>query len=213
MPWMVEGCIFECNGEVIDDPEYIFDSVSNEYYLVWDSAQGGDYHITVNTIFLLSQESEYHVESDTMIWVDNQLALTTMDSLSVSALMHADTVEFVHLSSGCFHHNVTKTVLLKTDTGYRVIESGIGADFYSHDWYVNRKEGEKMLVKIATMQTDMLSFIQKNSGTLTYSTSSQTFFIRADRSVYTFHDFGINWNGYAAFEKDYGNVVQDSESK
>lgn len=198
--YVTDGVEYEHDGEIPDDPKCVFDSSDQKYHVYWDSVSGGEYTVFLNTIFLLSQTSRFDVSSDTVLMVKNELNLSSVDSFELSDLQDADTVEFVHISSGCFNYCLVKTILIKTKLGYSIRKIGPGSD--PQLWDVGTSEGDSILSQIISMQRDMSTFRTEHNGTLKSSTSTQTFFIRADRRFFTFHDEAINWTGYKKFEQD-----------
>lgn len=191
---IVEELEYEYDGGIIDDPEFIFDSVSQKYLAVWDSAAGGDYSLWIGTIFMEDQTTEFEVHSDTTVWIKNQLRLQFVDSLTYDDLLRADIVELVHVNSGCFHYEIHKTIITPKQDGYNVREVNPDATLQTQeDWSVSKSEGEKRLREIASIQGDILEFIRNNQGNMRMSTSHQTYFIRADQSIYVFYDPGINY--------------------
>lgn len=190
---IVEDLEYEYDGGIIDDPEFIFDSTSHRYLSVWDSAAGGEYSLWIRTIFQVDQITEFEVHSDTTIWIKNQLNLHFVDSLTYNDLLKADIVELVHVSSGCFHYEIHKTIIVRKQDGYYIREVNPDAALQAHEWTASKAEGEGRLREIASIQSEILELIRDNQGNMQMSTSHQTYFIRADQSIYIFHDPGINY--------------------
>lgn len=197
---IVEDLEYEQEGLIIDRPKRIFDSVSQRYLSVWDSAAGGEYSVWIGTIFMEDQTTEFEVHSDTTVWIQNQLKLHFVDSITYNDLLDADTVEFIHVSSGCFHYEIHKTIFIRTKNGYKVREINPDATLQAMEWTASKAEGEGRLREISSIQSDILEFIRENEGNMQTSTSHQTYFIRADQSVHVFHDPGNNFD-CAAFPR------------
>jgi hypothetical protein len=196
LPGIVEDVTYECDGQIIDAPETVYDSLSGAYDLVWDSCSTGEYTVTVTTVFGTETVQKFDVESDAELLVKNDLPFVPVGFLSKDSMLEADTVQFVRVVSGCFGETMRKTTLIRNYGGYELTEYPMTGWEYNGPRQISAEEGAQLIEAFVQTENEIEQLRIDNADGYTMSTSRQYVFVRADEEVYAYYDNGTKSVGY-----------------
>lgn len=195
-PGIIHDVTYECDGEIIDDPETVFDSATGTYRLRWDTCNTGEYTVTVTTVFGTEMVQKFDVESDAHLLVKDELPFVPVGFISKDSMLRADTVQFVRVMSGCFTEDLHKTTLVKNADGYEWNEYPVPAFEHTYPRQITAEEGTRLIDAFVESQNEIEQLRLDSAGKLEFSTTRQYVFIRADEQVYSYYDNGMKWVDY-----------------
>ncbi len=196
IPGIIHDVTYRYNGEIIDNPEVVFDSVAGIYRSRYDTCAKGEYSVTLTTVFDTETVQTFEVNSDSTLFVKNDLPFTSVGFITEDSMLKADTVQFVRVVSGCFQHDLHKVTLIKTPDGYEVKEYPT-TEYVTHDTrLISREDGATMIQNFIESEKEIEQLRYENAGKLIASTSRQYVFFRADSEIYSYYDDGVKWVSY-----------------
>lgn len=193
IPGFIEDITYQCNGEIIDPPEVIYNKQTGESRMIWDSSAAGDYTVELSSIFLLQASQSFEVRSDTTLMVQNNFPVRIVDTITKADFMKADTIEYVRVSVGCFHRRVNKTVLLENEFGYEVRYYG---ESYPHTnpQQISKEDGRALKAELYSFQEEIISDCKQ--GRFSQSTSYTNVYLRADKNIFYQRRLTADWAGF-----------------
>jgi hypothetical protein len=195
IPGIIHDVTYRINGEIVDNPEVVFDSVAGIYRSIWDTCATGEYSVTLTTVFGTETVQTFNVNSDSILLVKNDLPFTSVGFISEDSMLKADTVQFVRVVSGCYQQDLHKVTLIKTFDGYEMSEYPTPA--YSQDSrLITKEEGIALIQEFIQSEKDVEQLRVDRAGELFASTVRQYVFFRADSQVYSYYDDGARWVSY-----------------
>jgi hypothetical protein len=196
IPGIIHDITYRCNGQIIENPEVIFDSVAGIYRQRLDTTDVGEYSVTLTTVFGTETIQTYSVISDSTLLVKNNLPFTSVGFISEDSMLKADTVQFVRVVKGCFQNDLHKVTLVKNGNGYDLSE------FPQRSWsnvdyrMITAEEGAMMIHEFVESENEIEQLRVDNAGKVMASTTRQYVFFRADSEVYSYYDGGAKWVSY-----------------
>jgi hypothetical protein len=193
LPGFIEDITYQCNGEIIDPPEVIRNEQTGENKMIWDSSAAGNYTVELSSIFLLQTAQSFVVNSDTTLFVQNNFPVRIVDTITKADFMKADTIEYVRVSIGCFHHRINKTVLLKNEFGYEVRYYGESYP-YASPQQISKEDGRALMAELYSFQEEIISDCKQ--GRFSQSTSYTNVYLRADNNIFCRRRLTADWAGF-----------------
>lgn len=187
IPGIIHDVTYERDGEIIDDPETVYDSVSGAYNLVWDSCSAGEYTVTVTTVFGTETVQKFQVDSDSELVVKNDLPFVPVGFLSKDSMLKADTLQFVRVVRN-YSENLRTTTLIKNYAGYELSEYPMTGWEYNGPRQISAEEGEQFIDAFIESQNDIEQLRVDSADVMATGTSRQYVFIRADEEVYAYYN-------------------------
>lgn len=202
IPGIIDEVTYERDGEFIEGPEVLYDSVRKTYCAQWRNVPTGEYSIAATYVLLGGEEQTFNISSDTTVVIKNVLPFRQVGYLPLAEMMNADTLEFVRVISGCFSFDVRKYVLIK-DQGTYAYSSEPTAQFQSQWRQIKNAEAYNLIAEFKRMEDEIevcrwndATGARAHPGTIVSYTTRQYVFIRADDVIYTYDDEGARWRGY-----------------
>lgn len=196
IPGIIHDITYECNGEIIDEPEPVFDSAAGKYTLKWDSCSAGEYTVTIESVFGEQTVQTFTVEEDSTLYVENNLPYTPTGFIPKETMLQADTVQFVRVISGCYQQDYHSVTLVRNQDGYAFSEYPVQAFGYENPRQVSAEEGAQLIEEFVASENEIEALRVEKAGELISSTSRQFVFFRADAQIYSYYDDGIEWVSY-----------------
>lgn len=195
IPGIIHDVTYECNGEIIDEPKTVYDSVAGAYNLVWDSCSTGEYTVTLTTVFGTETVQKFTVGSDAQLVVKNDLPFVPVGRLSKDSMLRADTLQFVRVVRNQ-SENLRTTTLVRNDAGYELSEYPVTGWEYNGPRQISAEEGEWFIDTFLESQNEIEQLRLDTAGIARSSTSRQYVFIRADEEVYAYYDDAMKFVTY-----------------
>jgi len=196
IPGIIHDITYRYNGEIIENPEVVFDSVAGIYRSRLDTTKVGEYSVTLTTVFDTETTQTFHVNSDSTLSVRNNLPFKRVGFLSEDSMLKADTVQFVRVVKGSTERDLHKITLVKNGSGYDLTEFPQRSWCRSDIRMISPEEGAMLIREFVASENEIERLRYTNAGEEITSTNRQYVFFRADSEVYSYYDDASEWVSY-----------------
>lgn len=194
IPGIIHDITYRCNGQIIENPEVVFDSVAGIYRSRLDTTEVGEYSVTLTTVFDTETVQTFTVNSDSTLFIKKELPFESVGFISEDSMLKADTVQFVRVVSG-HQRDLHKVTLIKTYDGYELSEFP-ARPYTSETRFITTEEGGTMIREFVEALTKVEQLRVDRADDSIRATGRQYVFFRADSQVYSYYDDGAKWVSY-----------------
>lgn len=196
IPGIIHDITYRCNGQIIENPELVFDSVAGIYRSRLDTTETGEYTVTLTTVFGTETTQRFNVTSDSTLFLKNNLPFRPVSFLSEDSMLKADTVQFVRVVKGSSEHDLHTITLVRNGSGYDLTEFP-KRDCSEMDFrMISADEGATLIREFVAAENEIEQLRSQNIGDEIDANNRQYVFFRADAEVYSYFDDAEKWVAY-----------------
>lgn len=192
LPGIIEDITYECDSQIIDGPDIIFDSAARKYQTRWDTAAPGEYTVAITTVFGTSTVQRYAVKNDAVLRVRNNLPYKSTGFISKEQMLNADVVQFVRVVCEHAPRELLKITLTRNGMGYELTEAPARQFTSNQPRQLSTEQGLQIIEEFVSVEGNVEPFY--GTGPASESSSNRRYiFFRADDLVYSYQDDNTRW--------------------